>query len=367
MTVEQLQWQTLTVLATAFAVSAWLGVILHRTHFCAMGAVSDWLVMGNTRRARQWVLALAVAMLGFAALTLWSGISPLNTIYNTVRWPWLSLMLGGLLFGVGMVLASGCASKALVRLGGGNLKSLVVLMAMGVSALATVRGLPAVWRAQWLDRVDMAWVAGPFASQWLAHVSGWDLPLSAWIVACLLALCLSFWVMASRSFRTAENLVAGVGVGLIVVLLWWCSGVLAWVPEHPETLESVFLTTASGRMESMSFVGPVGFWLDGFLYYSDGTKRLSFGMATLPGVLLGSAFSAWRSGTFRWEGFTQTADLARHLVGGVLMGVGGVMALGCTFGQGLSGLSTLNIGSLLASASIVLGAVLTLKWQMAHD
>jgi hypothetical protein len=120
-------------------------------------------------------------------------------------------------------------------------------------------------------------------------------------------------------------------------------------------------------MESMSFVGPTAFWLDAFLYYSDGTKRLTFGMAMLPGVVLGASLSAWRSQTFRWESFSQTADLVRHVLGGLLMGAGGVLAVGCTFGQGLSGLSTLNLGSFLATAGIVLGAVLTLRWQMAHD
>jgi uncharacterized protein len=367
MTAEQLQWQTVAVLALAFAASTGLGFLLHRSHFCAMGAVSDWFIMGNTHRARQWALAVAVATLGFGALMGLSGISPLHTIYNTQRLPWLSLLMGGLLFGVGMVLASGCASKSLVRLGAGNLKQLVVLMAMGMAALATVRGLPAVWRVQGVDRIDMAWAWGPFASQWLAHVSGWSLSLAGVLAALFVGLVLCMWTMGDPTFRTRKNLFAGGGVGLIAVLLWWTSGVLAWVPEHPETLESVFLTTASGRMESMSFVGPVGFWLDAWLYYSDGTKRLSFGMAMLPGVVLGAAWSAWRSRTFRWEGFTQTADLVRHLLGGSLMGVGGVMAMGCTFGQGLSGLSTLSLGSLLATAGMVLGAVLTLKWQMAHD
>lgn len=367
MTVEQLQWQTVVVLALAFTASGALGYVLHRTHFCAMGAVSDWIVMGNTHRARQWALALAVAIFGFGALMLSSGISPLNTIYNTQRLPWLSLLLGGVMFGVGMVLASGCASKSLVRLGAGNVKQVVVLMAMGMAALATMRGLPAVWRVQGLDRIDVAWGAGPFLSQWLAQFSGWSLPFAGAVLALLLALGLGIWAVSDATFRSGKQLLAGVVVGLIAVLLWWTTGVLAWVPEHPETLESVFLTTASGRMESMSFVGPVGFWLDAFLYFSDGTKRVNFGMAMLPGVLLGTAFSAWREGSFRWEGFTQTTDLVRHLSGGLLMGVGGVMALGCTFGQGLSGLSTLNLGSLLATAGIVLGAVLTLKWQMAHD
>ena len=367
MTVDQLQWQTLAVLALAFGSSLVLGYVLHRSHFCAMGAVSDWAVMGNSHRARQWGVAVAVAMLGFACLMLWSGISPLATIYNTQRLPWLSLLLGGFLFGVGMVLASGCASKTLVRLGAGNLKSLVVLMAMGMSALATLKGLPAVWRVRSLDGFDASWAWGPFVSQWLAHFSGWSLPTAGAIAALLSAAFLLAWSMGDPTFRTFRNLWAGFAVGLLAVLLWWTSGVLAWVPEHPETLEAVFLTTASARMESMSFVGPVAFWLDAFLYFSDGSKRVNFGMAMLPGVVLGAAWSAWRSGSFRWEGFTQTADLGRHLTGGVLMGIGGVMAMGCTFGQGLSGLSTLNLGSFLATGGIVLGAVMTLKWQMAHD
>jgi uncharacterized membrane protein YedE/YeeE len=367
MTVEQLQWQTLAVLALAFAVSVALGAVLHRSHFCAMGAVSDWVLMGNTLRARQWALAVAVAMLGFAGLMWGWGISPANTFYNSPRLPWLSLLLGGMMFGVGMVLGSGCASKSLVRLGAGNLKSLVVLLAMGLAALATMRGLPAVWRVQGLDRVDAAWGPGPFLSQWLAHVSGWSLGASALTAAGVLALCLLMWAVGIRALHHAKQLVSGLVVGLIAVLLWWCSGVMAWVPEHPDTLESVFLTTASGRMESMSFVGPTAFWLDAFLYYSDGTKRLTFGMAMLPGVVLGASLSAWRSHTFRWESFSQTADLVRHVLGGLLMGAGGVLAVGCTFGQGLSGLSTLNLGSFLATAGIVLGAVLTLRWQMAHD
>lgn len=367
MTAEQLQWQTVAVLALAFGASALLGFLFQRSHFCAMGAISDACLMGNFQRARQWALAVAVAVLGFAALTLLTSISPLNTVYNTQRLPWLSLWLGGGLFGVGMVLASGCAGKALVRLGAGNLKALVVLMAMGIAALASVRGLPAVWRVQGVDRVDMAWFFGPFASQWLAHFSGWNLPLSGAVAAAVVAWGLCAWVMKDPSFRSPLSLLVPVTVGLLAVVLWWTSGVLAWVPEHPETLESVFLTTTSGRMESMSFVGPVGFWLDAWLYYSDGTKRISFGMAMLPGVVLGAAWAAWRSGTFRWEGFTQPTDLMRHLLGGFLMGVGGVMAMGCTLGQGLSGLSTLSLGSVLATAGIVMGAVLTLKWQMAHD
>mgnify|MGYP000367303499 CR=1 FL=1 len=163
-------------------------------------------------------------------------------------------------------------------------------------------------------------------------------------------------------------LLAGFGVGAALLGSWWVSGVAGLVPEHPQTLETVFLTTSSGRMEGLSFTGPVAQWLDAFMYTADGGKRITFGMVLVPGVVLGAAWAAWRQGSFRWEGFSQTADLARHLVGAALMGIGGVSAMGCTFGQGLTGLSTLNWGSLVAVAAMVLGAVLALRvqWWLAE-
>jgi uncharacterized membrane protein YedE/YeeE len=117
-------------------------------------------------------------------------------------------------------------------------------------------------------------------------------------------------------------------------------------------------------MEALSFTAPVAYWLDAFMYFSDGSKRLTLGMVTVLGLLTGAWLSALQQGTFRWEGFSHRADLARHLVGGTLMGTGGVLAMGCTFGQGLSGLSTLNLGSLLAVLGIFAGTVAALQWQM---
>lgn len=367
MTLEQLQQLSQWVLGLAFGLALVLGWVLQRSHFCAMGAISDWLLMGHAGRAKQWALALAVATAGFAALQQFYGISPLQTLYNTPSLNWLTLVLGGLLFGVGMVLASGCGSKSLVRLGGGNLKALVVLMSMGMTGVATLRGLPAVWRIKGLDTITLPWPHGPFAGQWLSDVTGWGLAQASVWLALLVVLLLLIWVFSNRSDVDIALLTGGLGVGTATVLLWWLSGVLAWVPEHPETLESVYLTTASGRIEAMSFVAPVAYWFDALMYYSDGSKRLTFGMVLVAGVLLGSFFGAWRQGVLRLQGFTQAADLVRHLVGGALMGAGGVMAMGCTFGQGLSGLSTLSWGSLVAAAGMVMGAVLTLKWQLAHD
>ena len=363
LSLAQLQAQTHTVLVLAGLLAALLGYLLQRSHFCTMGAVSDWVLMDDSTRARQWALAVAVATLGFGLLAYTQGLSPLNTIYSTPRWNWLSQAIGGFLFGLGMVLASGCPSRALVRLAAGNLKSLVVLGVMAVSALATLKGLPAIWRVQGLDVVALDWTTGPFAGQWLARWTGWSLPLSLLVCAAATALALMAWTMSGRSGRGMPWMHAA-GVGLVVAALWWVSGVKGWVPEHPQTLEAVFLTTASARMESLSFTAPLAYWLDALLYYSDGSKHLTLGMMLVPGVFLGALSAAVWHREWRHEGFTKVDDLVRHLAGAVLMGFGGVTAMGCSIGQGISGLSTLNAGSLLAVAAMLLGSWAALRWQI---
>lgn len=361
---EQLQLQTNGVLGLTFLLATLAGALFHRSHFCTMGAISDWFIMGDTHRAKQWAMAVAVAVLGFGFLSWRGAISPLNTIYANLQLSWLSLLLGGFLFGVGMVLGSGCASKSLVRLGGGNLKSLVVLMAMGISALATLRGLTAVWRVNALDPVSIGTGPGPFVGQWLSSVTEWGTPLSSFVAACVVSALVIFWILKDWPSIAWPEVISGAVIGLLVVGLWWVSGVMGFVAEHPETLEPVFLASASGRMESMSLTAPVAYWWDALMYFSDGTKKLSLGMASALGLLLGAWAHAFWQGDFRWEGFKQTEDLVLHLLGGALMGMGGVLAMGCTIGQGLSGLSTLSLGSFLAVLGIVAGGVAALSWQL---
>lgn len=360
---QALQHQATMVLMLGFALAAALGWVIQRSHFCTMGALSDWLFMHDATRLRQWALAVALGMAGFALMSGLGWVSPKNTIYASERFPWLSYLLGGAVFGVGMVLASGCPTKNLVRLGGGSLKALVVLLVMGISGLATLRGVPGLFRVQHLDPLTTGVDEGPFVGQWVSALTGWSVNAGMLAAALLVSLVLLVWVLRDRQFLRAHNLLAGLGVGAVLLGAWGITGVVALVPEHPETLETLFLTTGSGRMEGLSFTGPVAQWLDGFLYLADGAKRLTFGMVLVPGVVFGAAWAAWRQGRFRWEGFTQTTDLARHLVGATLMGVGGVSAMGCTFGQGLTGLSTLNWGSLVAVAAMVGGALLALQLQ----
>ncbi len=145
--------------------------------------------------------------------------------------------------------------------------------------------------------------------------------------------------------------------------MWWVSGALGYVPEHPQTLEPTYLATRSGRMESLTFTSPLAHSIDWLMFFSDRNQRLSLGVASVAGVVAGAALQALASRQFRWEGFKTTEDLANHLAGAVLMGVGGVTALGCTIGQGLSGVSNLSLTSFTAVAGIVAGAVAALKYQ----
>jgi uncharacterized membrane protein YedE/YeeE len=146
--------------------------------------------------------------------------------------------------------------------------------------------------------------------------------------------------------------------------MWWVSGRLGFVAEHPETLESVYLATNSGRMESLTFTAPMAYTLDWLIMFSDTSKVLTLAVVSVFGVVLGAFVYAMATRTFRWEGFRSTQDTALHLLGAVLMGVGGVTAMGCTVGQGLSGLSTLSLTSFIAVAGIVAGAVAGFKFQM---
>lgn len=354
---------TREVLAAAFGLAVLFGALCQRTRFCTMGAISDVYAMGDWRRARMWMVASAVALLGFQALAVSGWIDPAASIYTGPRLLWLSALLGGLLFGFGMVLASGCVSRNLVRLGGGNLKSLVVLLVVAVVAGATLRGLTAVVRVATVEQVFIELPAGQALPVLLAGslpggVAAWSLGLALVLAGALLAAAL--W---AREARSADVLLAGLGVGAVITALWWVSGHLGFLPEDPRTLEPVYLATNSRRMESLSTIAPVAYALDWLLMFSDQSKVLTLGIATVAGIVVGAALMAWREGTFRWEGFANVGDLGLHLVGATCMGVGGIVAMGCTIGQGITGVSTLSLGSVMAVAAMVAGAWLGLRYQ----
>jgi hypothetical protein len=277
---------------------------------------------------------------------------------------WLSNLIGGLLFGVGMVLASGCGSKTLVRIGGGSLKSLVVFFVLAIAAYATLRGITAVARVNSVDKVLLALPVGQDLPSLAAYWAGGARQTWALLLGGLLALALLIFVLARPEGRSGETWLAGLGIGSVIVAVWWVSGRLGFVPEHPVTLESTFLATNSRRMESLTFVAPLAYSIDWLILFSDTSKVLTVGIVTSAGVVAGAALVALFTGSFRWEGFRGSEDTANHIVGGALMGVGGVTAMGCTIGQGLSGVSTLALGSFVALGGILAGGWLGMRWQL---
>jgi uncharacterized membrane protein YedE/YeeE len=352
------------VLWAAFALAVVFGAIAQRTHFCTMGAVADIVNTGDWARMRMWVLAIGVAMLGFNAMVAAGWVEAGKSIYAAPRLTWLSAVVGGLMFGFGMVLASGCGSKTLVRIGGGNLKSVVVFLVLGLAAFATLKGITGVARVATVDRVAVEFAGGQDLPTLVANAFGLARGHAALLLGALLGGGLIAWVLARAEGRSGDVLLGGLGIGAVIVAMWWVSGQLGHVAEHPETLEETFVATNSTRMESLSFVAPVAYTVDWLLFFSDKSKVLTIGIVSTFGVVVGSALAALVGRSFRWEGFAGAEDTANHLVGATLMGVGGVTALGCTVGQGLSGVSTLALGSFIALAGIIAGAVLALRYQV---
>ena len=350
-----------------FVLGLAFGAVANRTNFCTMGAVSDVVNMGNWGRMRMWLLAIAVAILGTHALQLAGLIDLTKAIYVRPNLTWLSYILGGFLFGVGMTLGSGCGSKTLVRLGGGSLKSVVVFVFFGIAAYMTLKGLFGIWRISFIDPVsiDLAARGAPRSDlpTLIASWGGLDLRTVEIVVALGVSLGLLAFVFKDRDFRGSfDHVLGGAVVGLTIVGGWYVTGHLGF-GENPQTLEDTFFGTNSHTIESLSYTAPVGYTLELLMLWSDKSLTVTFGIAAVAGIVLGSFAYAVASKTFRWEGFAGPEDTANHVIGGVLMGFGGVTALGCTVGQGLSGFSTLALGSILSFFAIVAGAAATMKWQ----
>jgi uncharacterized membrane protein YedE/YeeE len=340
----------------SFALAFVFGAIGHKTNFCTMGAVSDWVNMGDLNRMRMWLLAIGVAILGANALHLAGQIDLSKSIYPGPNFTWLSYIVGGFLFGVGMTLGSGCGSKTLIRIGGGNLKSLVVFLVAGIAAYMTLRGLFGAFRVGVLEKASVTFATGQDLPSLMGGARLW--------IALAVGGALVAYAYASRDFRSSfDNTLGGVVTGLVVVGGWYLSGHIGRIAEDPETLQEAFVATNTGRMEAFSFVAPLAWSLEYLIFWTDKTRIVTYGIASVAGVIAGSLAYALAAGKFRWEGFRNAEDTGMHMIGGLLMGFGGVTALGCTIGQGISGFSTLALGSILSFLAIVAGSAATMKWQ----
>lgn len=328
------------------------GAVAHRTNFCTMGALSDIRFMGDWRRFRAWMLAIAVAILGTHALHAAGLIDIDGSMYLAGRLGWAGAVLGGLLFGFGMTMAGGCANKTLIRIGGGNLKSIVVALVLGLFAYMTMRGLIAVARVRLEDATNVDLSGSGLATQgvgeMLAAALGVDAGVARYGLALLAGGGLLWFCFKDAAFRASpRDLFGGLVIGALIPAGWWITGGLGADDFEPTPLAS------------FTFVGPTGDAMQYLMTFSGST--LSFGVAVVAGVVVGGFLSAQAGRSFRVESFTDSSDMLRHLGGAALMGTGGVLALGCSIGQGITGMSTLAAGSLIALASIIAGGWLGLR------
>ena len=321
------------LLGCAFGVAARLG------RFCLLRGLNEAPAL------RAFALALAVALLASQALAC-SGLADLSTA-QVVRASFSlpAVLIGGLLFGAGMALARNCGARALVLLAGGNLRALVALLCLGLAAQATLTGVLAPVR-QWLQGWGAVTLAHASLPQWLLSL-GLPRGLATLGAAALPALALIIYALR-RVRGNAVALLCAAAIGALVAVGWWVTAQVGVDPFEPVPLTS------------LSFIGPVA---EGLLYLQLAVGRTaSLGPAIVAGTLAGAFAAALLTRTARWEGFDNPARLAASACGGLLMGFGGVLAVGCSIGQGLSGLSTLAFASLPACAGIVAGALLVLPF-----
>ena len=335
------------------AIGLVFGATAQRTNFCTMGGISDQVLMGDGRRLRAWVLATAVAIIGTQILVFSGRVDLDSSIYLTTNFGWLGAIVGGLVFGFGMTLTGGCPSRTLVRLGAGNLKSLMVVLVLAIVAYMTLRGLIAPGRIVLEGATNVDLSGRGFQSQSIgelvAGMLGVGEDAASALAAIAMAAALLLFCFKDAAFRgSVANITAGVVIGLCVVAGWVVTGILAFDEFEPVPLASVTL------------VAPVADALQFLMTYTGAS--LNFGIAVVGGIIAGSLLMAVATGAFRVESFTDRDDFLRHLSGAALRGIGGVMALGCTIGQGVTGMSTLAIGSIIAWLAIIAGGYVGVKY-----
>ena len=368
----------------AFLIALVMGVVVNKTNFCTMGAISDFVNMGDTGRLRAWLLAIAVAVLGVSVLEYF-GLVDANSAFPPYRGGVLLVaenVFGGLLFGIGMTLASGCGNKCLIRIGGGNLKSIVVFAIIGVIAYFMINPFPGsdktLMSVLFFDWIRPISVDVGERQDLGTLISADNALLARLVIGLLIGAGLLIFVMRSADFRAnRDNILGGLVVGLAVLGAWYVTsnitinadGEVLGLGEYYEQWDMLADSEegkpAAGRPlspQSYTFINPIGQSL-GYLGSGMQSSMITFGVVAVAGVILGSLLWSLLSRGFRIEWFSSRSDVMHHIIGATLMGFGGVLAMGCTIGQAITGISTLAIGSMLTFGAIFLGSALTMKVQ----
>jgi hypothetical protein len=314
--------------------------------FCLMSSLRGWWAQGDSRLVRTYALAMGVAIAATQLLAVRQVVDLGKSIYLQPTFSAPLMFVGGMLFGYGMVLSNGCGSRALVLLGRGNLRSLVVVIVLGIAAEVTLKGLIAPGR---IDLLQWTQVTTSITSLPLLIAKlGVSETFARTLVAPIVSAALIIFAFSHAPFQRAwGQIAAGIIVGLLIAAGWYATGYLGADDFNPTPVTS------------LTFVAPIADTLQ-YVMLSTGLT-LNFGIVTVAGVFAGSLVTALATQRFDWEGYSSPQHMLRSVSGAVLMGVGGACALGCSVGQGLTGLSTLALASFVAVAGILAGTAIGLR------
>ncbi|MGJ8584757.1 MAG: YeeE/YedE family protein [Marinosulfonomonas sp.] len=321
-----------------------LGLSARLGRFCTLGAIEDFFYQDSTMRLRMWGLAIGVAVLCSFGLIGIGLLDPSAIIYLNIAWNPFASVFGGLVFGYGMALAGNCGFGALARLGGGDLRAFVIVLVMGVSSFVALSGPLAQFRVSLFPTTLASDPKTTGMAHWLAAQTGLSpLVFGLAIGAAILALS-----VASRDFlKDRVNVITGTAVGLAIASGWAGTN---WVAAHG---------FAATPVQSHSFSVPLG---DTLIYaMTSSGSSLNFGIGSVVGVLAGALIGSLIKGHFRWEACEDHRELRRQIIGAALMGVGAVIALGCTIGQGISAFSLLAFSAPVTFLSIMAGTWIGLR------
>lgn len=328
-------------------IGALLGALIQRTNFCMSNCFTSIKIFGSFLQFKAYMVALLVALAGTQLLTDLGMVHPENSIYLPKNFPWLGFIVGGYIFGIGIVFAGGCASRILVRTGEGHLGALVSVFAFNLTAGSALAGHLAYTNEYVYRRLAVA-----LPTSRIPDLLG----VSPWLIIGAFAAFLAVWFAVSAKkddFIGLKWPLTGLAVGLLIVAGWYVTGKAAGMIQADEFLAMDSTVVNRFRPTSLTFAKPNA---DFFDYIKTATgASLGFGVATVIGVLLGSFASAMATRSFHWVVPANKDAFLSHLAGGLLMGYGAIISIGCNIGQGLTGCSVFGLGGLITITFILLG------------
>lgn len=327
-----------------------LGFVARRNYFCTLTSLEQYWYGSNSEGVRTWVLAAVSAAIITQSFIYFGFADPSNSFYLSTNFGWLGAIVGGIVFGIGMALIGTCAFGALIRLGGGSLKSLMAIIVLGLSAISAQRGLLSLSRTELFDHfmVDFSFAGNQSIPNIVSSLIGKDITLAVTILLIIIPL---IWVFSNNKYRSnKKGLVTAITIGSVISFGWVITSKFA-----EQSFDIV-------QIESASFVSPIGDTILQFTFLAGIVP--DYGVGMIVGTVMGAALAASLADNIRWEACDDARELSRHILGAAFMGFGGVLAVGCTIGQGVSAASLLTVSVPVTICSILIGARLGLAWLL---